>query len=91
MAVRTSRERGKQGLRLGQWKTHLQACMNKENAFALPSSTRYYFSSSEANRVLKEVLAGFFIGHTQYHLIADVETLHYVRGHDDLSASHYGL
>jgi len=52
--------------------------MNKENAFVLPSSTRYYFSSSEANGVLKEVLAGFFIGHTQYHLIADVEILHYV-------------
>jgi hypothetical protein len=61
------------------------------NAFVLPSSTRYYFSSSEANGVLKEVLAGFFIGHTQYHLIADVEILHYVRGHDDLSASHHGL
>jgi len=49
------------------------------------------FTTSEANGVLKEVLAGFFIGHTQYHLIADVETLHYVRGYDDLSASYHGL
>jgi len=50
-----------------------------------------YFRSlttSEANRVVKEVLAGLFIGHTQHHLIADVETQQDFRGHDDLSACH---